>query len=75
MLEPQQCKAARALLDMTQEQLGRATNLSPGSIRSFERRNIMRPSNRKLLRLTFEAEGIQFIDSNGGGPGARLRAP
>ncbi len=32
----------------------------------------MRVSNQNLLRLTFEAAGIEFIPENGGGVGVRL---
>jgi hypothetical protein len=35
----------------------------------------MRDSNQKLLRMTFEQAGVQFIDENGGGAGARLARP
>lgn len=73
MLTPEQCRAARALLDWTQDQLGEHSSLSAVSIRSFEKGREMRESNRKLLRMTLEAAGVEFIDSNGGGPGVRLR--
>ena len=41
-------------------------------IRAFERGGVMRASNQNLLRLTFEAEGVQFIPENGGGAGVRF---
>lgn len=75
MLDPTQCRAARALLDWTQQDLSDTTGLSKVTIRAFEKGGEMRDSNRTLLRLTFEKAGVQFIDTNGGGPGARLRDP
>jgi hypothetical protein len=33
--------------------------------------NIMPPGTK--IRLALEAAGVEFIDENGGGPGARLR--
>lgn len=75
MLTPAQCRAARALLDWTQGRLSEETGLSTVTIRSFEAGRDARESNRKLLRLTLEKAGIQFLDKNGGGSGARLREP
>lgn len=73
MLNPRQCRAARALLDWTQADLSDATGLSKVTVRAFEKGGEMRESNRTLLRLSFEKAGIEFIDPNGGGSGARLR--
>lgn len=75
MLSPEQCRAARALLDWTQAQLAQKASLSAVSIRAFERGGEMRESNQKLLRLTLEAAGVQFIPENGGGAGVRMAMP
>ena len=76
MLTCEQCRAARALLDWTQAELSRQTALSAVSIRAFERGGAMRASNNNLLRLTFEAAGVEFIpESGGGGAGVRLAQP
>lgn len=75
MIDPVQCRAARALLDWTQQDLSDETGLSKVTIRAFEKGGEMRDSNRTLLRLAFEKAGVQFIDTNGGGPGARLKDP
>ena len=72
MLTPEQCRAARALLDWTQGQLADHVSVSPVSIRAFEKGGEMRDSNRKLIQMTFEAAGVQFIPENGGGAGVRL---
>ncbi len=75
MLSPEQCRAARALLEWTQGDLAEKVSVSAVSIRAFEKGGEMRESNQKLLRMTFEQAGIQFIDENGGGAGARLAKP
>lgn len=72
-LDPAQCRAARALLDWTQGQLGEATGLSVVTIRAFEKGGDMRDSNKTLLILSFEKAGVEFIPENGSGPGVRLR--
>lgn len=73
MITPAQCRAARALLDWTQGDLAKATNLSVVTIRAFEKGSEMRDSNRTLLILAFERAGVQFIPENGGGVGVRLQ--
>ena len=73
MISAAQCRAARALLDWTQDDLARATGLSAVSIRAFEHGGEMRASNRILLSSAFERAGVQLIPENGGGPGVRLR--
>ena len=39
--------------------------------------NVRQPRRATLavVRRCFEAAGVDFIDANGGGPGARLREP
>lgn len=72
-LAPAQCRAARALLDWTQGDLGEATGLSVVTIRAFEKGGEMRESNKASLVKTLEASGVEFIPENGGGVGVRLR--
>jgi len=75
MLSSAQCRAARALLNWTQGDLSERTSISAVSIRAFEKGGEMRNNNLKLLRLTFETAGIQFLEegSAAGGPGVALR--
>lgn len=69
-----QCRAARAFLGWTREQLAEASSVSKMTLADFEtgKRN---PYDRTLadIRAALEAAGIQFIPANGGGPGVRLR--
>ena len=73
MITSPQCRAARALLDWTQDDLAKATGLSAVTIRAFERGGEMRDSNRNLLGMAFERAGLEFIPENGGGAGIRFR--
>jgi transcriptional regulator with XRE-family HTH domain len=67
-----QCRAARALLNWTQDDLAKKAKISAVSIRAFERGGAMRARNRGRLRMALAAAGVEFIDPNGGGAGARL---
>ena len=71
---PEQCRAARALLDWSQSALAEATGSGQSTIAKFER-GVRNPhaSTLKTIRTTLEAAGVEFIDENGGGPGVRLR--
>ncbi|MHB0952501.1 MAG: helix-turn-helix domain-containing protein [Allorhizobium sp.] len=76
MIKAAQCRAARALLDWTQNELAKRTAISAVSIRAFERGGEMRESNQRLLKLTFEAGGIIFENEGEmvqGGIGVRLK--
>jgi len=75
MITPEQCRAARALLNWTQSELAERVSISAVSIRAFEKGGEMRDSNLKLIRLTFEEAGVTFIPENGGGAGVRLAKP
>jgi len=71
---PQQCRGARALLDMTQPQLASASGLGLSTVVDFEksRRPVSKEAVQAMGRALQDA-GIEFIDENGGGPGVRLR--
>ncbi|MCG8403328.1 MAG: helix-turn-helix transcriptional regulator [Firmicutes bacterium] len=74
MITPEQCRAARALLRMSQDDLAAKTKLSAVTIRKFENQtDSLREATINLIELTLEAGGVEFIDKNGGGPGVRLR--
>jgi transcriptional regulator with XRE-family HTH domain len=76
MIMPEQCRAARALLDWTQRDLAARAKLTDVTIREFERgKSRLKDSTAQLLRMVFETAGVVFIDENGGGPGVRLEKP
>ena len=75
LLTAAQCRAARALLDWTQDDLSGAARLSAVSIRAFERGGPIRKKTAERLRLALEEAGVEFIPENGGGSGVRLKKP
>ncbi|MBY5630429.1 helix-turn-helix transcriptional regulator [Rhizobium leguminosarum] len=74
MLTPSQCRAARALLDWSQQQLADQSKIGNATIRNFESgKSAPQHATLDVLRRCFESAGIMFIDQNGNGPGVRLR--
>lgn len=74
VLTAAQCRAARALLDWSQEELARRSEVAKRTVAELER-GAREPYPRTLaaLRATLEAEGVVFIDADAqGGPGVRL---
>ena len=71
---PAQCRAARALIGWSQDQLAAASKVAKATIANFEAGR-RAPYDRTLadLRAALEAAGCEFIDENGGGAGVRLR--
>jgi DNA-binding transcriptional regulator YiaG len=73
-MSPAQCKAARALIGLTQPQLARAAKVGLSTVVDFERgRRQVSMEAASALRTAIEQAGVEFIDENGGGPGVRLR--
>lgn len=73
---PAQCRAARALVDLDQNQLAASASVSRGVIIDFEKgKRTPGTNNLKAIRQALEEAGVDFIDPNGGGPGVRLREP
>lgn len=73
-MTPAQCRAARALLEMTQPELARRSGLGLSTIVDFEkmRRDVSTEAIGAIQRA-LERVGVVFIEKNGGGPGVRLR--
>jgi DNA-binding transcriptional regulator YiaG len=75
-MTPAQCRAARALLGMTQSHLARAANLGLSTVVDFEKeRRVVSDEASSAIRLALQRAGIEFTDGNGGGEGLRLRKP
>ena len=73
-LTPAQCRAARALLDLTQSELADGARLGLSTIVDFERsRRQISGDAIGAIRRALEKFGVDFIDENGGGVGLRLR--
>jgi transcriptional regulator with XRE-family HTH domain len=70
-ISPAQCRAARALLDWSQERLSAESKVGAKTIVDFEQgKRSPFPRTVRDLRETFEAAGIEF--TNGDSPGLRL---
>lgn len=75
-MNPRQCRAARALLGLSQVQLCNLAGISHKPLVDFEKgKTHPYPSTIEKLRQVLEAEGVEFIPSNGGGAGVRLKEP
>lgn len=74
VLAASQCRAARALIEWSQDQLSRACAVDVRTIADFEGR-VRAPDidTKRRMRTAFEEAGVAFIAENGGGPGVRLR--
>ena len=67
-------RAARALVELTREQLSTQCGLDVEAIRMFERGLADLDRNaREKLKASLEAAGAVFIPENGGGVGVRLK--
>jgi predicted transcriptional regulator len=76
MITPEQCRAARGLLDWSQQELANKAALGIVTVRQLEAgTHEPRRATLDVVRRAFEKAGVEFIDENGGGPGARLRKP
>jgi transcriptional regulator with XRE-family HTH domain len=70
-----QIRAGRALLRWSAADLVQASGVSHATIHRAEAVNgktAMTFANASAIRRAFEAAGIELLDENGGGPGARL---
>lgn len=74
MISPAQCRAARALLGWSQDDLEKHARVAKKTIADFER-DARNPQARTsdALQATLEAFGVMFIPQNGGGAGVRLK--
>jgi transcriptional regulator with XRE-family HTH domain len=71
-----QLKAARALLDWSQQELAAASGVSLPTVKRLEAGKGFlggRPETSLKLQRALEGAGIEFLYPNDGGPGVRLR--
>lgn len=74
-LSPAQCRAARGLLDWSQEQLAQASGLSRSTVRDFESgRHEPHRGSLALLLQTLAEQGVELVAAaEGAGEGVRFR--
>jgi len=63
IVHPKQIKAARALLDMSQQELGQLLGVDSRMIRFMENRVPTQTRKRLLLERTLEAAGVACFSS------------
>ncbi|MCW5692492.1 MAG: helix-turn-helix transcriptional regulator [Pseudolabrys sp.] len=74
MITAAQCRAARGLLDWTQQALANASGVGVVTIRQIESA-VTEPRRATLqaIQLALQDAGVEFIAENGGGAGVRLK--
>ncbi|MGE0503522.1 MAG: XRE family transcriptional regulator [Rhizobiaceae bacterium] len=74
MITGSQCRAARALVEITRGKLCIRSGIDETVIQDFERK-LDKPDDRTIdaLKTALEELGAVFIDENGGGIGVRLK--
>jgi hypothetical protein len=71
MLTASQCRAARGLLDWTQQDLADAARIGVATVRLFEGETTeTRPATLAVVKQALELAGVEF--TNGDQPGVRL---
>ena len=74
LLTPATCRAARGLLDWSQQDLASRSGVGITAVRTFEGgKSTPMPQNLAALTRALEAAGVVLIRQNGGGAGVRLR--
>jgi transcriptional regulator with XRE-family HTH domain len=74
MISPEQCRAARALLDWSQSELADKAGVGIVTVRQLEAgAHKPRRATLDVIQRALEDAGVEFIEENGGGPGVRLR--
>lgn len=72
-ITPSQCRAARAMVGLSQRQLATAASVGQSTVANFENEmSVPYPKNMADIIAALEAAGVEFIAENGGGPGVRL---
>jgi DNA-binding transcriptional regulator YiaG len=65
----EQCRAARGWLDMSQDDLASASNVSQSTVRDFEKgRRVPSRNNLAAMKAALEHRGVVFVGDAGGEP-------
>jgi transcriptional regulator with XRE-family HTH domain len=74
MVTAAQCRAARGLLDWSQQDLADRARVGIVTVRQLEGGSTQpRRATLDVIRRALESADVEFIDENGGGPGVRLK--
>lgn len=76
VLSSAQCRAARAMIGWSREDLAAKSGVSRPTLADFET-DKRKPYDRTIadIRRTLEEAGLEFIAENGGGAGVRFASP
>lgn len=67
-MTPEQCRAARAWLDWSQDHLASAAKVSLSTVRDFEKgRRVPIANNLGAMRVALENQGVGFLSGENGG--------
>lgn len=76
VISPEQCRAARALLNWSQRELADRAGIGIVTLRQLEAGvNEPRRATLEVVKRALESAGVSFICENGGGAGVRLTKP
>lgn len=76
MLIPATCRAARGLLDWTQEDLAQAAGVCRSTIREFENRHhALQATSEEAIVEALNRAGVEMTPPGEYGPGVRLKSP
>jgi transcriptional regulator with XRE-family HTH domain len=76
MISASQCRAARGLLDWSQQELANRAKVGIVTVRQLEAgAHQPRRATLDVVRRCLETAGVEFIEENGGGAGVRLQVP
>lgn len=68
-MSPEQCRAARAWLDLSQDDLAELALVSLSTVRDFEKgRRKPIPNNLEAIKRAMETKGIVFQEAKNGDP-------
>ena len=71
-IRPEQCRAARGLIDWTRDELAKRSGVTKRTILRFEDGSpSVRPATISAIRSALEAAGVTF--TNGDEPGVKLK--